>query len=84
MAALRAEIGRDHRQRRRQIALREHLPVLRVADAEVRDRRRSVFGVAVGGAMNPLASVSGFAALFSTLSVVESGGCCASSIAIDW
>ena len=33
--------------------------------------------------MNPLASVSGVAALFSTLSVFESGGCWASSSAID-
>ncbi len=37
-----------------------------------------------GTATKPLASVSGFAALFSTLNVFDSGGCCASSIAIDW
>src|SRR5688500_16319759 len=31
----------------------------------------------------PLASVSGFAGVLAMLNVVESGGCCASSVAID-
>jgi len=35
-------------------------------------------------AMNALASVTGLAALFSTLNVRESGGCCASCVAIAW
>src|SRR6478735_8109770 len=34
-------------------------------------------------AWNALASVTGLAALFSTLNVRDSGGCCASSVAID-
>ena len=42
-----------------------------------------MFARAAAGATNPLASVRGFAAVFSTLSVFENGGCCASSSAID-
>ena len=33
---------------------------------------------------NPVASVSGKAAEVCAVAVFESGGCCASSIAIDW
>jgi len=33
---------------------------------------------------NGLASVSGDAALFATLNEVVNGGCCASSMPIDW
>ena len=41
MAALRAEIGRRHRERRGEIALHQDLPVLRVAHAEIGiDRKR--------------------------------------------
>ena len=57
---MRSEIGRRHRQRRRQIALHRRLPVLRVADAEVRIDRKGVGGVDGTVATNPLASVSGF------------------------
>ena len=56
-----AEVGRGHDQRAGQIALHRDLPVLRVADAEIRDRSRTCWVVAEGDALNPLASVSGYA-----------------------
>src|SRR5262245_51487193 len=40
--------------------------------------------VALGGATNPSASVSRLASVLSTLKDFDSGGCCASSISIDW
>jgi hypothetical protein len=44
----------------------------------------NVLAVPVAGPTNPLASVSGLLVLLATLSAVDSGGCCASSSAIDW
>ena len=43
-----------------------------------------MFVVALGGATKPFASVNGFAAVLSTLKDFDSGGCCDSSISIDW
>ena len=44
----------------------------------------NVFDVAPGATRKPFASVNGLVGVFCTLNAFDSGGCCASSKAIDW
>ena len=71
------EVGGDDLQGAGQVALHRELPGLRVADAEVGVDGEGAAAWSRSSWMKPLARVSGQAALFWTLRLLESGACCA-------
>ena len=74
--ALDPEVGAGDHQRAGQIALHRELPVLRVADAEIRVDGEGVGRDRRATALKPFARVSGLSGVFCTLRLFESGDCC--------